>query len=252
MPELKKQNPSLVRNICKVADILREEDTYIERIVTKTLMRLISRKSNDTVELFLSLLETMDIALLRRVLRRVINITEGLRGIDFTHIENIIRLIRDGKSGDRLYLPEGIKVVKGYSTILFTSRPVLKLLPCTFMVPGGLELKEAGITLKADISEEAGGESYNGKTSAVFDLDKLKLPLEVRSRKNGDYFYPAGFGKRKKLQDFFVDNKIPKDDRDTIPILVSGEDIVWVVGYRMDERFRAKEDTKRFLIIRSV
>jgi tRNA(Ile)-lysidine synthase len=59
-----------------------------------------------------------------------------------------------------------------------------------------------------------------------------------------------GLGKKKKLQDFFVDNKIPRDKRDIIPVLVSGEDIIWIVGYRMDERFKAGKDTRRFLIIK--
>ncbi len=124
--------------------------------------------------------------------------------------------------------------------------------PRAFAVPGDLELKEAGIVLRAQMQEKIQEELSDGRSSAVFDLDKLQLPLEVRARKNGDYFYPAGFGKKRKLQDFFVDSKIPRDERDAVPVIVSGEEIIWVVGYRTDERFSAKEDTKRFLVIRSV
>ena len=84
-------------------------------------------------------------------------------------------------------------------------------------------------------------------TLAIFDADRLILPLVVRPRKNGDFFYPFGFGKRKKLQDFFVDAKVPRDERDRIPLIISGEDIVWVVGYRGDERFKVTEGTNRVL-----
>jgi tRNA(Ile)-lysidine synthase len=190
----------------------------------------------------------MDKVILRRLLRRAIDKTQGLRGIEFVHIEDIIGLIKLGKSGDRLYLPKGMRVIKGYSTLLLTSKPPLKLVSMTFDVPCEVKLKEAGITLKAEILEKIDRE-YDGKTSAVFDFDRLILPLKVRARKRGDYFYPSGFGKRKKLQDFFVDSKIPRDERDSIPILISGEDVIWVVGYRMDERFRAKEVTKKFLVV---
>jgi len=250
IPELKGQNPLLIKDICRITDILREEDTYLELTVTKTLMKLISRKADDMIELFLLPLETMEKVLLRRVLRRAIDAVKGLKGIDFTHIEDIIVLIKSGKSGDRLYLPKGIKAIRGYSTLLLTSKPPLRLLSRILTIPGEVSLEEIGMVLKAEISEEIGDKSYNGKSLAIFDFDRLSLPVEIRSRKSGDSFYPSGFGKRKKLQDFFVDLKIPRDERDAIPILTSGGNIIWVVGYRTDERLKVKGDTKRFLIVK--
>ncbi len=251
MGELKKRNPSLIKNICKATDILREEDSYLENIVTKTLMKLISRKDREMIELFLLPLEGMERAILRRVLRRAIDSVEGLRGIEFIHIEDIIGLIKTGKSGDRIYLPKGIKAVKRYSTLLLTSKPPVKLPAYDLNAPGELAIKEAQVVFKADIVEKP-DTVYDGKNSALFDLEKLSLPLTVRSRKEGDYFYPAGFGKKKKLQDFFVDNKVPRDERDSIPLLALGGDILWVIGYRADERFVAKNHTKRFLLIQAL
>ncbi|MBI4837963.1 MAG: tRNA lysidine(34) synthetase TilS, partial [Nitrospirae bacterium] len=253
MPELKKQSPEFVRSAVRTADVIREEDEYLELVVTKTLMKLVSRKGRDSIELFLAPLENIDKALLRRVLRRAVDSVEGLRGIDFIHIEDVIRLVKKGRSGDRISLPRGIRVIKGYSTLVFTSKNTgLKLSSCTFAVPGDLELKEAGIVLRAQMQEKIQEELFDSRSSAVFDFEKLRLPLEVRAREKGDYFYPAGFGKKRKLQDFFVDSKIPRDERDAVPVIISGEDIIWVVGYRTDERFSVKEDTKRFLVIRSV
>ncbi len=246
IPELGKRNPSLTKNICRAMDILREEDSYLEFIVTKTLMRLISRKSKDAIELFLAPLETMEKPILRRVLRRAINETEGLKGIDFIHIEDIIELIKKGKSGGRICLPKGIRAIKSYATLKMTSESPVKINSYNLDVPGEVLLKEAGILLKAflmDIVEDYG----DGKSSVVFDADKIKLPVGVRPRRQGDFFYPSGFGRKKKIQDFFVDEKIPKDERDTIPIVVSGDDIIWIAGYRADERFKVSDETKRFL-----
>ena len=79
----------------------------------------------------------------------------------------------------------------------------------------------------------------------IFDADAVSLPLTARPRKHGDFFYPLGFGKRKKLQDFFVDQKVPRDERNRIPLILSGDDIIWVVGYRADDRFKVTEKTKR-------
>jgi tRNA(Ile)-lysidine synthase len=251
IPELRQHNPSLIKTICRTADILREEDEYLELIVSRKLKGLVSKRTEDTIELFLSPLEIMEKPILRRVLRRAINDTEGLRGVDFIHIEDVINLIKDGKAGDRLCLPQGVRIIKSYSTLILTKESVKTLKSREFIPPGDLFLDEVSISLRAEMLQTP-IEHFDGKNTAVFDLDRLSLPLTVRSRRRGDFFYPLGLGKKKKLQDFFVDSKIPRDERDAIPVVVSGEDIIWIVGYRMDERFKAGKDTKRFLIIKKI
>ncbi|MFZ2197473.1 MAG: tRNA lysidine(34) synthetase TilS, partial [Thermodesulfovibrionales bacterium] len=121
MPELKKMNPSLIQSVNRTVSILQEEERYLGIIVTKTLMKMISRKTDTRIELFLTPMESMDIVILRRVLRRALDETEGLRGISFIHIEEIIRLVKEGMSGDRIYLPRGIRVIKDYSLLVITS-----------------------------------------------------------------------------------------------------------------------------------
>ncbi len=88
------------------------------------------------------------------------------------------------------------------------------------------------------------------KNTIYADMDKVKFPLIVRGRKPGDYFYPFGFGKKKKLQDFFVDEKVPRDERDTVPVIESNGDIVCIAGYRLDDRFKIDDNTKRCLQIK--
>ncbi|RJQ44662.1 MAG: tRNA lysidine(34) synthetase TilS [Nitrospiraceae bacterium] len=247
LAEMRSKNPSVVQNICRTMDILQEEDEYLEITVTKTLIRLISRKSNDTVELFLSPLGTINRPILRRVLRRVLDETEGLRGMDFIHIEDMIDLIRKGSSGDRIFLPKGIRVIKDYSTLVITSRTHQKLNQAILNVPGEVVLKEGRAVIKAFMTDDKTEERGDVRTVAEFDADKTGATLTVRSREKGDFFYPEGFGRRKKLQDFFVDNKIPRDERDTVPIVLSGDKIVWVAGLRGDERFRVRPETEKIL-----
>jgi tRNA(Ile)-lysidine synthase len=253
IPHLKEFNPDLIGTLSKTAALFRDDERYFGIIVTKTLMKLISRKTDTRIELFLSPFGSMDKVIMRRVLRRAIDETKGLRGISFVHIEDIIGLLRDGDPGDRIYLPRGIRVIKEYSTLVLTSEAPVTLNTYQIEVPGDTILKEAGMVLKSSLisKEEADACSKFGLwvSFGLFDADCLTLPLSARPRKKGDYFYPAGFKHRKKLQDFFVDQKVPRDERNRVPMLISGEDIIWIVGHRGDERFIVHEGTKRVLKI---
>jgi len=247
MPALREINPSITETLERTMEILREEDRFLETQVTKSLMKLITRKTSVSIELFLSPLEHMDRVVLRRVLRRAVEATEGLRGIGFKHIEDIMHLIKTGTAGDRLYLPRDVRVVKKYSTILLTSEAPKTLGTYTIEPGEDLVLKESGLVLTASMTQ--GPHDEAGKDSVAIDADKIKLPLRVRARIDGDYFYPDGFGKRKKLQDFLVDEKVPRDERDIVPIVTSGDEIVWVAGMRADSRFCAGKDAGNILLL---
>jgi tRNA(Ile)-lysidine synthase len=232
--EIRKKNPSAVRDLCRIADIFREEDEYLEIVVTKTLMKLISRKSDTAIELFIIPLETIEKPILRRVLRRAIDATRGLRGIGYIHIEDIINLIKKGRAGDRLILPKDIRVIREYSLLKITTEQPEKITSYVLKPPCKITIEGTGMVLRA---------SYEDKNDAA----AMEFSLKVRARAEGDFFYPIGFGKRKKLQDFFVDEKIPRDDRDKIPVVLSGDDIIWVAGYRADERFKVTDRTEKVL-----
>ena len=248
IPTVTRIDRNIIKTICRTADIFRDEERYFQLLVTKTLMKLISRKTDRMLDLFLSPLESMDTVLLRRLLRRAIDETKGLRGITFAHIEEIITLIKAGKSGDRIYLPGEIRVIKRYSTITLSSELPPKVAPLTVEGPGTIGIKESAIMMVLSRLPAAEIEGYgDGKELAFLNADALHFPLTVRSRRPGDYFYPLGLGNRKKLQDFFVDEKIPRDERDAVPLLVSGDDIIWIVGHRIDDRYRVDKSTTSVL-----
>lgn len=244
--EFKKINPRIAQTLSRTMDILREEERYFEIAVTKALMKLISRKTDLRIELFLAPMESMDKVILRRVLRRAIDQTKGLRGMGFQHIEDVMEMIRKGRPGDRLSLPKGLRVIKNYATLVMTSEIPQRMETVSLCVPGQAVMSDIKAVINASLEERVEGYG-DGKTAVLLDADRTGTALLVRPREKGDFFYPLGFGKRKKVQDFFVDRKVPRDERDSIPLILSGNDIVWIAGYRGDERFKVTEGTKRFL-----
>jgi tRNA(Ile)-lysidine synthase len=248
IPAIKNINRDIIKTLSRTADIFRDEERYFEIIVTKTLMKLITRKTDKTIEIFLGPLEAMDTVILRRVLRRAIDETKGLHGISFIHIEEIMSLIKSGKSGDRIYLPKDIRVIKGYSTLILTSEKPARLGTYSIDSPGEIIVTESSVVLRsATMGIDEVKDYGDAQKCAVIDADKVHFPLIIRGRLHGDFFYPMGFGKRKKLQDYFVDEKIPRDERDAVPLLVCGNNIVWVIGYRLDDRYKVDKDTERVL-----
>jgi len=79
------------------------------------------------------------------------------------------------------------------------------------------------------------------------DADKLKFPLRWRKWKSGDFFYPLGMDHKRKLSDFLIDNKVSLTDKDSVTVLESAGEIAWVVGYRIDNRFKITPQTRSAL-----
>ena len=90
---------------------------------------------------------------------------------------------------------------------------------------------------------EVGPDPYE----AFLDYQAVGGQLTVRSRRRGDRFRPLGLGGEKKLQDCLVDAKVPRDERDGVPLVCASWGIAWVVGHRIDERARVREDTRTVL-----
>ncbi len=86
--------------------------------------------------------------------------------------------------------------------------------------------------------------------TACLDMELLRFPLIVRRWRAGDFFYPLGMDRKKKLSDFFVDQKIPLPEKRRLWILTSGEDVIWIPGYRIDQRYRITDKTSIVLFLR--
>ncbi len=148
-------------------------------------------------------------------------------------------------------LPYNIKVLRVYKRLIFTTGKEMPVINGVFPVTLGENILEpfrlvlgiAKHTSKAvPRSAEIKKMTQDGGT-ALLDADKI-TEMHVRTFREGDRFTPLGMNNSVKLKDFFISVKVPKEHRRVIPLLVSGEDIIWVVGHRIDERYKVTEQTR--------
>jgi tRNA(Ile)-lysidine synthase len=111
-----------------------------------------------------------------------------------------------------------------------------------------ISFQQGKLELKVKPAAELQLSPHNG--TALLDANKIMYPLILRKWKQGDYFYPLGMRKKKKLARFFIDQKLSLAQKEKVWVMEMDKKILWVVGMRIDDRFKITPDTKEVLQIR--
>jgi tRNA(Ile)-lysidine synthase len=134
------------------------------------------------------------------------------------------------------------------------ARPVAAAFSYLLPVPGEVKVPEANCSVSASTAVAARdvvGQTVTGDLTHLVPADRCSGPFAVRNRRAGDWFRPPGLGGRKKLQDFFVDRKVPRERRDAVPLVVDERDrIVWVAGHSADAEFLVQDPAQAVIILR--
>jgi len=251
MPLLDRHQPQLAHLLGQTAEILRDEDSYMERIAQAWLRKEIVLNPGKSCELSVASLLNLPVALRRRAARQAIGmVKKDLRRIGWDHIESIQRLVLGEKPQAVLKLPGGIEVRRTYDRLSFSTRRKKKSEPFSYTLngPGNYRIKEIGRTLSIEEVRSKRGLRLRGlKWTAFLDAEEIHFPLTLRTFKPGDRFIPFGMAGHRKLKDFFVDLKVPLEERHSTPILCCDDSPVWLCGYRIDDRFKVTPETKRVL-----
>jgi tRNA(Ile)-lysidine synthase len=252
-------NPAIVKALSREAAIAREDSRYLDDRAAEAEMDIVE-VDDDTVSIDLEALDELPMALASRLVQRALTRLSGTRGAGFDHIDEALALAHGEGAEARLDLP-GVKVERRGLRIVLTRRSPTKTGPAgstgfryDLPVPGDVRLAETGCAITAEIVSGPFGSpehlTSRGDT-AVIESTGLRGGLAVRSRKPGDAFQPLGLHGRKKLQDFFVDRKVARDERDRVPLVVNQDDqIVWVAGHAIEEKFRVTDRTQAVIILK--
>ncbi|KGN03077.1 tRNA(Ile)-lysidine synthetase [Clostridium novyi A str. 4570] len=247
-------NSDVIEVLNRFSDTVKVDNEYINN-VAKEKYNEYSEISEEKIILKGQLFKEHE-AILTRVIRIAIkNIKGNLNNLEKNHIYDIID-IQKKSTGKYIMLPSGIRVTNNYGDIYvykeekehkvqkINKEVELNLLEENVLTNHKLKITLDIIKSKEDIKFD------KNPLIKYFDYDKIKGVIKLRYRKNGDKFMPFGMSGSKKLKDLFIDLKIPKERRDSIPLITFGDDIAWIVGYRISDKFKINKDTKNILKIK--
>lgn len=253
LPLLRKYNPQINQALRRLSRTAITDLDFIEKEANRVLDNIVQFGKESVVIKKKGFL-TLHPSLQRQILRLAIESLLGsLKDIESSHIEDIINAL-DKPAGKIIGLPFGLNFNIEYDNYILAPATVSL---CPFpTLAGEVKLKIpsktsfSGWAINAIVEKKSGGKGWGGKTdefSACFDLDKIGKNLTVRSRQKGDRFQPLGMKQLKKLNIFMIDARIPQAWRRNIPIICAGDNIIWVVGYRISEQFKVRPETKNVL-----
>ncbi|HRC80531.1 MAG TPA: tRNA lysidine(34) synthetase TilS [Sedimentibacter sp.] len=254
IPYLEKNfNPNIQVTLSRMAEAMERDKKIIEKYIDIKFKELLKDRSDSKLVLDLNLLRALDVGERGRIIRRGI---EELKGntvnVEMKHIDNAISLMDAGKTGKKIDLTGGFTIEISYDNFII-NKGLDKVPEFEYNIALNeiTHIKEVNKTLLARVFE-AGTETWEDtedKDSFCVDFDLVKGSLTVRNRRPGDSITPCGMEGSKKVKDVFIDLKIPKEERDSRLIVADDENIIWLEGYRINDKYKINESTKKILKI---
>jgi tRNA(Ile)-lysidine synthase len=266
-------NPAAAEVLARSAGLLRDEEAWMDQL-SRAAFRGAATVEPGGISLAVPALVAMPRALLRRVLRRAVESVRGhLLGLDFRHVEEMERLLSRPGPGS-IDMPGGWRVARRPGTLRLesvvtgghTGRPArvsaggrspsgddhgaaggCREAVCP--IPGRVDLPGLGLALRARVVTSEDPAVAPGPDRACLDADLLPGPLLVRPRRPGDRFVPLGGPGTRKVKSFLIDRKVPVAERGRIPLVLENGRVAWIVGHRIDDRFKVTPDTRRILVL---
>ena len=251
-----KFNPKIIPKLAEMTEIFRDSSEFMNKLALQKFKKISNIKNSKKIELDILKLQKVDKCLkfyIYAICYKKITKTE--LGFYHYHQKEIEKLI-DSNGCKYINLPHNLIVTKEYDKLKFTNKMQIKKMEKSDSqkviesFKKHFNFDKQGIYLKHIKTLPRKKYPFENKNVAYLDMSKIEFPLTFRYRKNGDKFKPLGMNHFKKLKDFFIDEKVPKLNRNKIVVIEDNNKIIWIVGKRIDQRVALSDSTKEILEIK--
>jgi tRNA(Ile)-lysidine synthase len=254
LPQLRAFNPQVDAALARTADILRGDAEWFEVVANEAAARLVTT-GDGMVRIEAAGLARLPLAIARRVALKALETANPGRSYGLEEAILVYEVACGSGAGDL----SGVRVERSGGAVVLVSRQVLQIRQVRqvpqvlhLSIPGTVEEPAGGwaVTAEGPMAIETGSEEPGAGNRVVLDASKLGTALTVRHRRPGDRLRPLGAPGHRKLQDVFVDRKVPRDERDRVPIVTDALDqIVWVAGHVLADAFRVTPLTTTVVVL---
>ncbi|MFV0531243.1 MAG: tRNA lysidine(34) synthetase TilS [Flavobacteriales bacterium] len=234
VPELEKTKDSFLNQFQQTLDYLKQYQLLVENCIEKVLEKIILKKEKG--EIIFDVNRLLKLNPLETYLHLIFS------PYGFLETKDLVNVLKS-TSGKQLFNHQ-YRIIK--------NREQLFLIQNTRIEQDDIELQEERFVKNGlNLNEILGDSSFNNQTEVRVDTEKLIFPLRLRRKKKGDIFIPLGMKGKKKVSKFFKDEKLSIHQKERVWLLENGDGkLIWIVGLRLDDRFKVSENTKKISIIR--
>ncbi len=258
MPMILKINPRAEVHFNEFTKIATEYEVFFEKYVDR-LEDLILTKKENRVLINRTLWLNEEPVVQKEILRRSIFKFKGsLKEIEYNHITAFYSLLKSDKTIWEIHIPHDIQLMRRYDQVMvmtkqksmgYLIKPKQILPNKTYIFSKERLILETKFVSQGEFRKKRCffSKELENHSEKYFDYDKIKSILILRSRQTGDFFYPTGLQGKKAIKKYFIDRKIDRNIRDEIPLLVMGNEVLWIFGYAINQRCLANDDTKNII-----
>ncbi|MCR4408256.1 MAG: tRNA lysidine(34) synthetase TilS [Anaerolineae bacterium] len=261
LPLLETYNPAIRQVLRRSARVITDDYALLRAEMRWAWRQVVLTEDRRAITFDLDCWRELPTSLQRATLREAIHrLRRSLRNINFVHVEDAMLVAREKPTGSQATLPRGLMLTLGYDTFVVADAdyipppdwPALTVSSLPLNIPGVTPLPDSPWRVVARVVPRhklpAWWVDNTDPWQAFLDFEVVGRELILRRREPGDRFCPLGLGGDQKLVgDFLINAKVPRVWRDLVPIVASPHHIVWIAGWRVDERARVTMDTERVL-----
>lgn len=256
IPQLAEFNPRVKEAILKLSLLAAEEEKVWERLEAEASEKVTVRRGEWEIALDVPALREQPVALQRRLIKLHLNylVKDGAVEVPMNAVDRVLSLAAAGGTGSRVHLPGNLEAEREYERLHLRKvdgggSPAPGGTVVSLAVPGVTSLPEMGGVIEARLAERPLTAGELSGRWAVFDADRLEHPLHVRPRRPGDRMRLLGLAGSKKVKEIMIDAKVPRRMRNRLPMVIHGEEIIWIPGLRRSDWAPVTNQTRRYLYL---